>query len=128
MANRRLLFKIPDIIIILLAIGLTVASAFSVYAKPQDSSQVLIQGQRQKWIFPMDAEETVAVAGPLGNTVVKIHNGQAWVEYSPCDNQTCVASGYIRQQRAWAACLPNNVFLIIEGNDGQGNNPDAVAW
>jgi hypothetical protein len=124
--------KIPDIVIILLGAGLTGFSAFAVYISPELSARVLIQGQDQSWIFPLDAEETVVVRGPLGNTVVKIHDNQTWVESSPCNNQTCVASGHIRQPGAWAACLPNNVFLMVEGNiernDEPEKIPDSVAW
>ncbi|MDR2702577.1 MAG: NusG domain II-containing protein [Spirochaetaceae bacterium] len=117
-----------DMVIILLAVGLTAFSAYTAYVKPQAVSRVLIQGQRRKWSFPLDADETVSVPGPLGTTVVRIHKNSAWVESSPCDNQTCVIQGPLKQQGAWAACLPNGVFLMIEGSDGQGNALDAIAW
>ena len=120
--------KIPDLVIIFLALALTGLSAFTAYIKPQKTIQVLIQGQGRKWIFPLDAVETVHIPGPLGLTTVKIHENMAWVESSPCQNQTCVASGRIRHRGAWAACLPNNVFLMIEGSDGSANPPDAGAW
>ena len=122
------IIKIPDIVIILLASVLTGFSAFVSYAKPMKTSQVLIRGQERTWIFPLDAEEIVTVQGPLGNTTIKIHDSKAWVESSPCNNQTCVTQGHIRRQRAWAACLPNNVLLIIEGTDEAGNVPDSIAW
>ena len=120
--------KIPDIVIIALALGLTGFSAFAAYVKPQQTTQVLIQGQDRTWVFPLDAEETVKVHGPLGITELRIHQNQAWVESSPCDNKTCVASGHIRLRGSWAACLPNNVLLIIEGKDEQGDTPDVIAW
>jgi hypothetical protein len=113
----KLSFKAADIFIIFLAAGLTVFSAYTAYSGPQDSSRVLIKGQDQKWTFPLDADETIVVSGPLGDTVVRIHNDGAWVESSPCQNQTCVSSGIVQRQGRWAACLPNNVLLIIEGID-----------
>ena len=119
--------KIPDILIILLSAGLTLFSAFAAYMQPQKTVRVLIQGQRQKWTFPLDAEETVVVSGPLGDTVVRIQDNHAWVESSPCENQTCVAAGHVMRQGAWAACLPNNVLLMIEGNNDDGE-VDTVAW
>ena len=120
--------KTTDIIIILLALGLTVYSAFAAYGKPQQTARVLIQGQSQTWVFPLDADETVNVRGPLGVTMVRVHENRAWVESSPCANQTCVASGRIHTRGSWAACLPNNVLLMMEGNDEQGNALDAIAW
>jgi hypothetical protein len=106
-----------DIVIILLALSLTGFSFFSTYLKPRNILQVLIQGQNQKWIFPMGAEETVNVQGPLGSTVVRIHENQAWVESSPCKNKICVSAGHLRSNGEFAACLPNKVLIMIEGND-----------
>ena len=122
------LLKIADIVIILLAIALTGFSAFVVYAQPRDTIRVVIQGSNQKWIFPLDAEETVRVRGPLGNTVVRIHGNEAWVESSPCANQTCVAMGHANSRGGWVACLPNNVFFLIEGTNENGTHPDITAW
>jgi hypothetical protein len=118
--------KILDVMIILSALALTGFSAYAAYIKPQKKPQVFIRGQERTWIFPLDAEETVVVPGPLGNTVVRIHENQAWVESSPCVNKTCVAQGHVQRRGAWAACLPNIVFLLIEGN----NDPviDAYSW
>ena len=124
--KRKLPVKIPDMVIILLSLGLTGFSAFAAYVKPQYTIQVMIQGQNQSWIFPLDAEETISVRGPLGNTVVRIHGNEAWVVSSPCDNQTCVGMGHVRSRGDWVACLPNNVFFIIEGNDDPGNITDSA--
>jgi hypothetical protein len=117
-----------DIVVILLAVGLTGFSAFRVYVRPHNTTQVLIEGPSRRWVFPLDAEETIKVQGLLGETVVRIHGGEAWVESSPCDNKTCVAAGHVHERGDWVACLPNNVFLILEGNDGPGNTPDRTAW
>jgi hypothetical protein len=108
--------KAADIVIILIVLGLTVYSVFSVYARPRNTVRVLIQGSRQVWTFPLEAEETISVPGPIGNTIIRIHDNQAWVEASPCNNQICVAGGHIHQPGVWIACLPNNVFLRIEGS------------
>ena len=124
----KLPVKFWDIVIILIAVSLTGFSAFSAYIKPQNESYVLIQGTGEEWIFPLDAEETVIVPGPLGNTVIRISNNEAWVESSPCANQICVSTGHIHEQGVWAACLPNNVFLMIEGSDEAGNSIDSIVW
>jgi len=123
--------KIPDIVIILLALGLTGYSAFVAYMHPRNMPRVLIQGPTQRWIFPLDAEETVRVRGVLGNdTVIRIHANEVWVESSPCDNKTCVGMGHISVNSLWnwVACLPNNVFFVIEGSDDGGDFIDGVAW
>jgi len=115
--KRKLPIKIPDMVIILLAVGLCGFSAFTVYAKPRSTTQVYIEGQAQQWVFPLDAEETINVKGPLGITVVRIHGNEAWVESSPCENKVCVGAGHLHRNFEFAACLPNNVLVMIEGND-----------
>jgi hypothetical protein len=118
--------KILDILIILLAAGLTVSSAYIAYVKPEKTARVLIRGRDREWTFPLETSETVTVNGPLGDTVVTINGGRAWIESSPCDNQTCVGMGYVSKQGQWALCMPNKVMLIIEGNDDE--YVDSVSW
>jgi len=118
--------KILDIIIILLAAGLTLSSAYAAYVKPESTVRVLIRGQDKEWTFPIDTNETVTVNGPLGDTVVKINDGKAWIESSPCGNQTCVGMGSVRQQGQWALCLPNKVMLFIEGTNDE--DIDTITW
>jgi len=126
MERKKSIIKFIDVLIILLAAGVSFFLAYNAYIKPSGQAQVLIRGQGGEWTFPVNAEETVVVAGPLGDTVVKIHENRAWVESSPCENQTCVASGHIARQGQWAACLPNNVLLMIQGTGG--GDVDAVVW
>jgi hypothetical protein len=118
--------KILDIIIIFIAASLTVSSAYAAYFKPQNSVRVLIRGQDKEWTFPLETNETVSINGPLGDTIVKIHEGRAWIESSPCNNQTCVGMGYVHEQGQWAFCLPNKVMLIIEGTDDE--DIDSITW
>ena len=121
--------KIPDLIIIMLAAALTGYSSFMAYVLPQNSIRVVIRGaSEQEWIFPLDAEETVTVQGPLGDTVVRIHGNKAWVESSPCANQTCVAMGHADSRGGWVACLPNSVFFLIEGSNESGYYLDSTSW
>ena len=125
------LAKLPlrplDFLAVGLAILLTVASGFYVYAKPKGVAQVVIQGWGHTWVYPLDATETIEVLGPIGITVVRIEKGEAWVEDSPCENRTCVGSGHIHEYGQWIACLPNNVFVLIEGDEDDGK-PDVFTW
>jgi hypothetical protein len=116
-----------DFLVLGLAVTLTGYSAFTVYAKPRLNEQVLIRGSEGSWLFPLDAEETVEVPGPLGTTVVEIGDMRVRVLSSPCANQTCVAAGHLDSGGQWAACLPNKVFVMIEGNT-DGQNVDSGTW
>ena len=114
--KEKLPLKPFDFVIIPLALVLTGFSVYSIYLVPRDTTRVFIQGAARSYVFPLEGEETVAVPGPLGNTIIRIYENQAWVESSPCDNQVCVAAGRLTRTWHFAACLPNNVLVMIEGN------------
>jgi len=117
--------RIFDIIIILAVAGLTAFAFYIAYMRPQGTSLVLIRGDAGEWVYPLNAEETIVLKGPIGDTTVRIHENSAWIESSPCDNYTCIAVGSVSKQGEWVACLPNNVLLIIHGiNDGV----DGITW
>jgi len=118
--------KIPDIFIILVSVFVTLFSFLSMYAHSGNNTQVLIEGKNQKWIYPLDTTETVNVRGPLGITVIRVNGNEAWVESSPCYNQICVTAGHLSRNGQFAACLPNNVLLAIEGYDD--GEIDGFAW
>lgn len=106
---------------------IALASALYVYGGGRGEAQVVVEGDGAQWVFPLDAEETVRVRGPLGETVVAVHGGQARVLASPCENQTCVAAGEIHSHGQWVACLPNAVFLRIEGKTRE-DELDGSTW
>jgi len=117
--------KAFDIIIILAVAGLTFFATYVAYMRPHGKDQVLIQGQGGEWVYPIEADATVVVTGPLGDTTVRIQGNSAWVESSPCDNHTCIAVGSISKQGEWAACLPNNVFIVVNGIE---DDIDGISW
>ena len=121
--------KLSDIIIIILVTGITLFSGYSVYIKQNEKTQVLIRGQGTEWLFPIEADEVITVSGLLGDTIVRISEKRAWVESSPCNNKTCAAAGSLFRKGQWAACLPNNVLVMIQGSSSAaGGDVDAVAW
>jgi hypothetical protein len=126
--KSKLPLKTLDFAVIALSLAITAGAAFAVYARPPALARAHIRGEGRSWIFPLDAEERIRVPGPLGETVVEIRGGRVRVLSSPCVNQTCVAAGHIHRQGEWAACLPNRVFVAIEGSADNAETPDAAAW
>jgi hypothetical protein len=117
-----------DFFIIAISVVLTALSAFAVYGYPRETGQVIVQGEGKTWVFPLDAEEETRVSGPLGETVVEIRGGRSRVLSSPCANQTCVAAGHLSRRGQWIACLPNRVFVYIEGTGDGDAIPDSTTW
>ena len=89
---------------------------------------VHITGESGEWMQPLDKAGDFEVPGALGSTWVHIENGSVHIESSPCPNQTCVAAGDISQANQWLACLPNQVFVSIEGSDGSEGGLDAAVY
>jgi hypothetical protein len=121
------ILKVLDIPVIALATALTLIIAVTVHGRQTASSRVIVRGPDKTWVFPLEAEELVSVVGYIGETVVEISGGRTAIVSSPCGGQTCVAAGTLHKNGQWAACLPNKVFLLIEGTPAQ-DDVDAASW
>ena len=125
--KKKTPLKPLDIPVIALAAALTVFVGRGAYSREAASSRVIVRGPERTWIFPAEAEELVVVTGSIGETLVEIRKGRAAIVSSPCGGQTCVAAGELQRNGQWAACLPNRVFLLIEGANGE-DAVDAASW
>jgi hypothetical protein len=103
-------------------------SALLAYGGSGAQVEVTISGsEHQRWRFPLDADDVISVAGPLGATVVTVRAGSARIAASPCENKTCIAAGSLSRDGQFSACIPNRVIVTIEGRPAVGEL-DAVAW
>lgn len=64
---------------------------------------------------PLTGPRNLALAGPLGTTVVRVDPEGVQVTESPCPRQLCVAAGRISRPGQVVACLPNRVALRLVG-------------
>jgi hypothetical protein len=133
MAASRVRIRALDIVIFLsalLAIGLI---SLQTYARGRGTPEITItaagQGaspdSEQQWIYPLDAETTMRVPGPLGDTVIVIEEDSVRVTSSPCPEKICIKTGRISKPGQWIACLPNRVFISIQGRKSE--QPDAIS-
>lgn len=77
--------------------------------------RLIIESSQGSWVYDMSMDVTVAVAGTEGVTTVVIRDGKAFITDSPCTNKTCIAVHPIERANEWIACLPNTVFIRIDG-------------
>jgi hypothetical protein len=122
-----MMLKPLDIPVIILASALTVIIGLKAYGRGANSLNVVVKGQDKTWIFPLETVERISVTGSIGETVVEISKGRAAIVSSPCNGQTCVAAGELNKKGQWAACLPNRVFILIEGAS-DADAIDAASW
>lgn len=109
-----------DILIFILGAAAVAGVSFAVLGSRSGPPRVTIGGPGGEWVYPLDAEVELEVKGPLGSTWVHLHDGKIAIEKSPCPNQTCVTSAPISGVNQWLACLPNQVFVRIDGSGSSG--------
>ena len=65
--------------------------------------------------FPLAENRTFRVQGPLGTSLIAIHDRRARVAQDPSPRQYCVKQGWLARQGEMAVCLPNQVSLELAG-------------
>jgi hypothetical protein len=104
-----------DFLAFVLALALFAGSLSLASASSGATPALHIESGDRSWVYPLDTDIELDIPGPLGVTHVQIQGSQAWVSESPCREKICISMGHIDQSGAWIACLPNRVFLRIEG-------------
>jgi hypothetical protein len=99
-----------------------VIAAFSVFAYGDraEGSQVRVETEEASYIYSLQQERELDVEGPLGHTHIEIRDGQVRVTESPCREKICIAAGWVSKADEWIACLPNRVFLRVQGGEETG--------
>ncbi len=118
--------KIGDIFIILLALAVCVYSVIAVRNGTRGDTILTIESPEGKWKYPLDKDGTYDIPGENGVSVISIKNGEAFFVESECPNKTCVMTPPISKGGEWIGCLPNRVFIRIEGEEKTGF--DAVGY
>ena len=111
--------RLFDYIALVVSVLAVTAVGVFAYSGGGVASQALVQTQDTTYLYPLDQARTVVVSGPIGNTTIEIADGRVRVAASDCRDQICVAAGWLDATGQWAACMPNRVFVRVEG--GQTN-------
>jgi hypothetical protein len=125
MRGPRIKIRAADLLILLLALLVIGGISLRIYAGGGSDPQILVSSSDEKYLYPLEAEARLEVPGPLGDTVVHIHDGGVEVLSSPCPEKICIKTGRISRPGQWIACLPNRVFISIRG--GEKEQPDAIS-
>jgi len=64
---------------------------------------------------PLNQDIEISVPGPLGSSIIAIHNHQARIVSDPSPRQYCVRQGWLKNSGEVAICLPNEVSVELTG-------------
>lgn len=114
-----------DILFLLVSIGAIIFSVTVLNKNSQAASYIYISSPKSEYIYPLDKDNVYAIQGKTGITTIEVSGGKAQITDSPCPNKTCTHD-IISSKGQWAACLPNGIFLRIDGNT-DGDSFDAIS-
>ena len=103
-----------DVLFFIIFLTISVLS-FSLYTNVSGKPEVHITSGDKEWVYDLSVDTTASFQGPIGDTTIEILNNRVHVHSSDCKNQICVLSGWIDEPGEWISCLPNEVFVLIKG-------------
>lgn len=80
-----------------------------------DLAQIIVADQAPMQVSLLIDRE-INIDGAQGVSKIEVHDGRVRFVSSPCPNQICVHSGWLKKAGDVAACLPNKVSLQVLGN------------
>jgi hypothetical protein len=118
--RRRFLTWLPlrflDLVALLCSVGVAGAITRWVLGTRRGRPIIRVTSADATWLLRPDTDQVLEVSGPLGSNRVVVRNGSVFVEAAPCANQICVKTGRVSRPGQWIACLPNRVFVAVEGS------------
>ncbi len=106
-----------DFIAVVVAVLAVVGVSVFAYGSGADPTGVSIQSDEGEFLYPLNEPRMIEVEGPIGQTIVEIDGNRVRVTESPCRDKICIAAGWMENTDDWTACLPNRVFVRVEGGE-----------
>lgn len=103
-----------DVAILLLSLAI-IAASFNLHEDFSGKPEIHVRAEGREYIYDLSTDTFATFTGPVGTTTIEILDGRVHVHDSDCRNKICIAAGWISHPGEWIICLPNNVFIFIEG-------------
>ncbi len=125
--NGKIKLKWIDYIVVFLFLAAAMFSITRLFGNTvEEKPHLIVSNEKREWIYPLDTDKEIEVPGALGISRIVIENATVRFADSPCSNRICVQSPPLWRPGDWSACLPNQVFIRIEGKDTSPQEFDAV--
>lgn len=107
--------RVGDIAILIMSIAIIVFS-LGTYTDFTGKPEVHVRTEDGEFIYDLEQDTFATFTGPVGESTIEIRDGKIHMHDSDCRNKVCIAAGWISSPGDWIICLPNNVFVLIEGS------------
>lgn len=105
-----------DWIVVILALACLPAVYVYNWRTQAHAIEATIQGpQDYHRTVMLDHDQIIRVHGKLGVSVLEIRDGMIRFIKSPCTTKFCIHSGWLKYNGDVMACLPNGVYVQVEG-------------
>jgi hypothetical protein len=123
------LFKRVDILIFIVAIIIIILS-FTTIGSVGGKPTVKVTSNNKEWYYDLSVNTFATFKGPVGETTIEIKDNKVRVVESDCNNKVCISSGWVSESGQWIICLPNDVFVLIEGDttNREGDQVDDTSF
>ncbi|MCK5157229.1 MAG: NusG domain II-containing protein [Spirochaetales bacterium] len=123
-------FYIGDLSILIIVIGIILFISVRSLSGQSQAPKLVIRRDTSEWQYTLDTDMTIQIPGKIGTDEIVIRDGLVFIGDTPCGCalKICVASGSISKPGDWIICLPNRLFLSIEGRLPDSSLVDAVAF
>ena len=112
---RWLPLRLLDVAALLCSLGIAGAITRWVLGSRSGRAVIRVTAANATWLLRPEEDQVLDVTGPLGSNRIVVRGGEVFVESAPCANQICVKTGTASRPGQWIACLPNRVFVAVEG-------------
>ena len=116
---RWLPLRLLDIAALLLSLGVAGAITRWVLGSRSGRAVIRVTAPNATWLLRPEEDQVLDVSGPLGSNRIVVRGGEVFVDSAPCANQICVKTGTVSRPGQWIACLPNRVFVAVEGSGAE---------
>ncbi len=106
-----------DFVALVVSILAVVSVSLFAFGTNAEADAISIQSDEGEFLYPLDDAREIVVEGPIGHTHVVIEGNRVRVTESPCRDKICIAAGWLEHTGEWTACLPNRVFVRVEGGE-----------
>lgn len=70
--------------------------------------------------------QTIHVHGSIGDTEIRIEDGEAFITHAPCSTKICMQK-HIHQSGDVIACVPNQILLVMRGQTHDSQRLDGMS-